>query len=77
MDPPPQLLFGKFCEPSLNQIEPAGGSGRKVQVVTRSFGQPVSNQRRFVGSVVIQNQVYVEVGGDVGFDGVEKVAEFF
>jgi hypothetical protein len=55
------LLVGERGKPSLDQIEPTGGRRREMKVKARSLCQPVANQRRFVGSVVVQNQVNIEL----------------
>ena len=59
MDAAAQLFFGQCGEPSFHQIDPGGRSGREVQVEARPLGQPVTNQLRLMGSVVIQDQVHV------------------
>ena len=39
------------------------------------FGEPVPDQRRLVGGVVVRNQVHVQPGGHLGLDGIEELAE--
>ena len=38
-------------------------------------GEPVPDQRRLVGGVVVGNQVHVQLGGHLGLDSIEKLAE--
>ena len=38
-------------------------------------GEPVPDQRRLVGGVVAGNQVHVQLGGHLGLDSIEKLAE--
>lgn len=45
---------------------------REVQVVPRSLSQPVANQRSYVCPIVVQNQLYIQFGRNVGFNGVEE-----
>ena len=40
------------------------------------LGEPVPDQRRLVGGVVVRNQVHVQPGGHRGLDGIEELAEF-
>ena len=39
------------------------------------LGEPVPDQRRLVGGVVVGNQVHVQLGGHLGLYGIEKLAE--
>ena len=41
----------------------------------RTLGQPAANQLGFVGTVVVQDEMYVEFRGHVAVDGVEEAAE--
>src|SRR5580658_1950150 len=44
---------------------------------TGSFRQPVLNQLRLVGSVVVHDEMNVQFFGHVRLDGVEESAELF
>ena len=48
-----ELLFGQQGKPAFNKVEPACRCGREMQVEAWSFHQPVANQLRFVGAVVV------------------------
>ena len=39
------------------------------------FGEPVPDRRRLVGGEIVGNQVHVQLGGHLGLDGIEKLAE--
>src|SRR5215813_2221421 len=69
-------LVGHFCKPTFHQVDPRAVSGSEVQVKARPLGEPVSDQRCFVSAVVVQHDVNVKIGRHIGFDGVEKPAEF-
>ena len=57
-----QLLFGEQTEPALHQVQPGGAGGCEVHMEAGPLGQPVADQRRLVGGVVVRDQVDVEVG---------------
>src|SRR5579859_7069269 len=75
MDAAPELLFGERSEPALDQVEPTGRSGSEVQMEAGPLSQPVANQFGLVGSVVIQNQMHLQLWRQVVLDGVEEGAE--
>ena len=70
-----QLLFGEQPKPALHQVQPGGAGGREVDMEAGPFGEPVPDQRRLVGGVVVRNQVHVQPGGHLGLDGIEELAE--
>ena len=39
------------------------------------LGEPIPDEGRLVGSVVVHNQVYVQIGGHLCLDGIEALAE--
>ena len=75
MDTASELFFGDCCKPSLNQVEPTGRGGREVQVKAWPSGQPVADPGGLMGPVVVQDQVNIQLGRYVGFDGTEKFAK--
>ena len=75
MHAPAQLLFGEQTEPALHQVQPGGAGGREMNMEAGPLGEPVPDQRRLVGGVVVGNQVHVQLGGHLGLDGIEKLAE--
>ena len=74
--PTAQLLFGEQSKPAFRQVQPGGAGGREVNLEAGPFGEPVADQRRLVGGIVVRNQVHVEPGGRLGLDGIEELAEF-
>ena len=46
-----------------------------VDVPVRSLDQPVADGRRLVGSIVVHDEMNIDIGGDVRFDLVEKATE--
>ena len=75
-DPAPYAFIRDFREPAFHEIDPGAVCWSKVDVKTGSFGEPVPNQRCFVGAVVIEHDVNVKFGGHIGLDGVQEAAEF-
>ena len=75
MHAPAQLLFGEQTEPALHQVQPGGTGGREMNMEAGPLGEPVPDQRRLVGGVVVGNQVHVQLGGHLGLYGIEKLAE--
>ena len=56
MNAAPQLLAGEFCKPALDLVDP------RCRVLLRPAGEPCSNQRGLVGRVIVDDDVYIEVG---------------
>jgi hypothetical protein len=50
-------------------------SGREIEVVTRSLGQPALDEVGFVGGVVVEDQMDLEINWDGLVDEVEKLPE--
>ena len=46
-----------------------------MDVPARPLGQPVADQRRLVGCVIVQDEMNVQVVRNGGFDLIEKLAE--
>ena len=75
MDAAPELLFSEQREAAFYQVEPTGRSGREVEMKAGPLYQPVTNQLCFMGAVVVQDQVHIQMVRHVGFDGVEEVTK--
>ncbi len=71
----PDPFVGEFGEPSLHQVQPGAVCGREVNVKTGPLEQPVPDESSLVRAVVIQNQVHVQLGGNLRLDRVQKPAE--
>ncbi len=69
MNPAFDLLFGEHSKPTLDQIEPGAASGSEVQMKTRTLGQPAVNQRHFVSSIVVENQMDFKMSRDLSING--------
>ena len=75
LDAAPDLFFGQLSEPALDPIEPGSRGASEVQVEARTFGKPAADALGFMRTVVVQDEVHVEFGGHVAFDGIEKSAK--
>lgn len=75
MDPAPDLLVGQEREKALDLIDPRGSGRSEVNVPARPLGQPVADRLGLVGGVVVHDEMNVEIGGHVGLDLVEELAE--
>src|ERR1700676_1662459 len=75
MDATPKLFFSECCEPAFDQVEPTGGGRREVQMEAGPLGQPCADQFGLVGSVVVQNQMHVQLRRHVLLDGIEEGAK--
>ena len=75
VDAAPELLGRQLRKDPFDEIEPGGAGGREVQKEARSLGQPAVDQGRLVSSVVVQDEVDVDIGGNATFDLVEEASE--
>jgi hypothetical protein len=46
-----------------------------VDVESRALGEPVPDQRRFIGAVVVDDDVHIEPARHLRLDEIEKFAE--
>ena len=69
------LLHRELGKPAFDEAEPRAVRRGEVDVEARTFGEPVPNQRRFVGAVVVHDDVHVESTGDLRLNQVEEFAE--
>src|SRR5262245_1538370 len=58
---PTDLLAGDLGEPTLHEVEPGSACRREVQVVARTSAEPFDNFGMAVSSVVIEDEVDIEV----------------
>ena len=75
MDTAAQLLFCEHGEEALDLVQPGGAGRREVDVPAGMACEPVADRRGLVGRVVVDHQVDVEVGRDVGLDGAQELKE--
>ena len=76
MDAALDLLVGEQREPAFDLVEPGGAGRREVEVVARVAGEPGFDGRRFVGGVVVEHQMDVEIGRHGLLDLRQEFAEF-
>src|SRR5689334_8304954 len=69
-------FVGDLGEPALDQVDPGAISGREVDMEARPFGNPVTNGGCLMRAVIIHDDMNLQFGGHMGFDGVEKLAKF-
>ncbi len=69
------LLLAQECEPTFDEIEPRSAGRREVQVKARMASKPASDTRRFVGPVIVEDQMHVELGRHLRVDGLEEAEE--
>src|SRR5215469_10086092 len=76
MDAALDLLVGEQREPAFDLIKPGGAGRCEVHVIARVAGEPSPDRRRLVGGVIVEHQVYVEIGWNRLLDLGQEVAEF-
>ena len=76
MDAALDLLVGEQREPAFDLVEPGGAGRREVEVVARVAGEPRFDGWRFVGGVIVEHQMDVEIGRHGLLDLRQEVAEF-
>ncbi len=69
------LPFGDQGEEALDLVDPGGTGRREVDMPVRALGRPVADRLGFVGGVVVQDQMNVEVSQDIGLVLVEALDE--
>src|SRR5580704_17570560 len=51
----------ELAKPALPQIEPRGTGGREVKLKPAVFSQPVPHLRMLVGSIVVKDQMQIQI----------------
>ena len=69
------LSVSEQSKPAFDQVEPRAAGWSKVQMETRSFGQPAMNRSGFVRGIIVENQVNLKSSGYLGIDGVEELTK--
>src|SRR5271163_569714 len=72
---PANPLVRQFGEPTFDQVDPRTIGGREVNVKVGALGEPLPDDRGFVSGVVIDDEVYIQPGWHLRFDGIEELAE--
>lgn len=75
MNTSPEPLSAKLSEPALDLIDPGRRSRREVDMIMRSAGEPGLDLGRFVGGIVIHDDMDIEPFGDSSIDLFEEVQE--
>ena len=70
-----QLFVGQLGKPALDEIQPGPVGRCEVHVEARALRQPVANQRRFMRTVVVHDQMDVELFRHRGVDRIEELSE--
>src|SRR5579875_2464333 len=73
---PADGLLRNQSEPAFDLIERGGISWRVMNVIARPLGQPQAHLAVLVSGVVIDNQVYIELGRDGSIDALQECQEF-
>ena len=76
MDAALDLLVGEQREPAFDLVEPGGAGRREVEVVARVAGAPGVDGRRFMGGIIVEHQMDVEIGWHGLLDLRQEFAEF-
>src|SRR5665647_981518 len=58
-----QGLFGELAKPALDEVQPGAARGGEVQMEARVLGEPGSDGCVFVGLVVVEDQMQLELAG--------------
>ena len=66
------LFHGQLGEPPFDEAQPRAVGRREVDMESRTFGEPVSDQRCFMGAVVIHDDVHVEPTRNVRLNQIEE-----
>src|ERR1700686_3552964 len=68
----PNGTTGDQRKEALDQVQPRAVGRHEVQVPAWTSGQPRLDLRMFVGGVVVDDQMNIEIGGHRRFDGAQK-----
>ena len=70
-----QLALREQREPPFHEVQPRGARRGEVQMEPRPPQEPPTDQGGLMRAIVVQNQMHVQVGWDIGRDRIEKVTE--
>src|SRR5713101_8331964 len=68
--------LGEQCEPALDLIEPGAAGRGEVHMITRALRQPVPDHRAFVGGVIVDDQMNLELCRNLPVNAVKELAKF-
>jgi len=69
------LLHGQLGEPPFDEAQPRAVRRRVVHLEARTFREPIANQSRLVGAVVIHDEVHVEPARYLCVNQIEEFAK--
>src|SRR4029078_10230648 len=69
------LFACELHQPAFDEIQPGGTGGGEVQVEARMPEQPPLDGRRFVGGVVVEDEMQVQVRRHRRLDAVQKLTK--
>jgi hypothetical protein len=73
---PTDCLLGGKTEPALDLVEPRGICRCVVDLEARPLGQPGTYFAMFVGGVVVDDQMHLQMGGNGTVDALQKSQKF-
>lgn len=73
--PTPDLLAGQLREPAFHQLQPGAVGRGEVQVIAGPLGELRPDERRFVDSVIVQDDVDLKIGRHAVVNSVQELAE--
>src|SRR5450755_1407322 len=75
MNAAPNLLLRERRKPALDQIDPGGAGGRKVNVKAWTLSKPATDRCGFVRAVVVEYQMHIQIAGHRLVNRIEKLSE--
>ena len=73
IDAASDFALGDKGKEAFDLIEPGRACRRQMDVPARPFGQPIADQRRLVGGVIVPDEMDLETLGDIGLDLIEEL----
>ena len=70
-----ELFVRELGKPALHEAQPGAVRRGEVHVEPRPLREPITNQRGFVGAVVVHDDVHVQGPRDLGLDQIEEFTE--
>src|SRR5689334_16451989 len=71
----PNGLLRDQTKPTLHLIEPRAVGGREMQLIPGSARQPGADRGVLVRAIVVEDEMNVEIGRDIGVDVLQKGEE--
>ena len=72
-----QLLAGKLSKPAFDLIDPGCRCWREMHMIVWPPRQPCPDRCRFVGRVIVHDDVDIEILGDLSVDLFNEVQKFW